>query len=97
MSNSVDKSIRNKRSKMLRTLSVKMRRDFYNKQLGKKHNILFESENKKGFLFGFTENYVRVKTIWDHKLVNKVLSFKLYDISEDGFVNLQKVKKLATV
>ena len=97
MSNSVDKSIRNKRSKMLRTLSVKMRRDFYNKQLGKKHNILFESENKKGFLFGFTENYVRVKTNWDHKLVNKVLSFKLYDISEDGFVNLQKVKKLATV
>jgi len=81
----------------LRTLSTKMRRDFYNKQLGKKHNILFESENKKGFLFGFTENYVRVKTNWDHKLVNKVSRFKLHDISEDGFVSLQKVKKLVII
>ena len=74
-----------------------MRRDFYNKQLGKKHNILFESENKKGFIFGFTENYVRVKTNWDYKLVNKVSSFRLHDICEDGFVILKKLEKLATV
>ena len=51
--NTVPKQIRSKRSKMLRTLSVKIRRDFYSRQLGTKKNILFESENKKGFIMAF--------------------------------------------
>ena len=97
MSNSIDKSIRAKRSKILRTLSVKMRRAFYNKQIGNKHNILFESENKNGYVFGFTENYVRVKTNWNYKLVNTISNHKLIHLGGDGFVNIEKVKKLAIV
>ena len=49
-SNVVPKQIRSKRSKMLRSLSVKMRRNFYSNQLGTKKTVLFESENKKGFI-----------------------------------------------
>ena len=54
-SNVVSKQIRSKRSKILRSFSVKMRRDFYLRQLGTQKNILFESQNKKGFIHGFTE------------------------------------------
>ena len=97
MENSVDKNIRSKRSKILRTLSLKMRRDFYTKQLGNPHNVLFESENKKGFIYGFTENYVRVKTNWSFKLANKITKRRLSKIDDDGHVILEPVQNLVTV
>ena len=95
--NTVPKQIRSKRSKMLRTLSVKIRRDFYSRQLGTKKNILFESENKKGFIHGFSENYVRVKTPWRKDLVDTIVSYNLKEISEDGFVVVENLKKLVTI
>lgn len=97
MENSVDKNIRSKRSKILRTLSLKMRRDFYTKQLGNSHNVLFESENKKGFIYGFTENYVRVKTNWSFKLANTITKRRLSRIDDDGHVILDSVQNLVTV
>ena len=82
----IPKQIRSKRSKILRSLSVKMRRNFYSNQLGTKKSILFESENKKGFIHGFSENYVRVKTPWRKKLVNTIVNYDLKKISKDGIV-----------
>lgn len=96
-SNIVPKQIRSKRSKMLRSLSVKMRRNFYSKQLGSKKSILFESENKKGFIYGFSENYVRVKTPWRKKLVDEIVNYDLKEISDDGSVVLENSKKLIKV
>ena len=95
--NIVPKQIRSKRSKMLRTLSVKIRRDFYSRQLGTKKNILFESKNKKGFIHGFSENYVRVKTPWRKNLVDSIVSYDLKEISDDGFVVAENLKKLVTI
>ena len=95
--NIVPKQIRSKRSKMLRTLSVKIRRDFYSRQLGTKKNILFESENKKGFIHGFSENYVRVKTPWRKNLVDSIVSYDLKEISDDGFVVAENLKKLVII
>ena len=82
----IPKQIRSKRSKILRSLSVIMRRNFYSNQLGTKKSILFESENKKGFIHGFSENYVRVKTPWRKKLVNTIVNYDLKKISKDGIV-----------
>jgi len=82
----VPKNIRNKRSKMLRGLSVKKRRAFYESQLGTERTVLFEGENKKGYIHGFTENYVKVKSPWNPELVNTVHSVKLREIDEDGLV-----------
>lgn len=96
-SNIISKQIRSKRSKMLRSLSVKMRRNFYLKQLGTKKSILFESENKKGFIYGFSENYVRVKTPWRKSLVDKIVNYDLKKISDDGFVILEDSKNLVKV
>jgi len=56
----IPKNVRSKRSKMLRGLSVKKRRAFYESQLGTQHTVLFEGENKEGYIHGFTENYVKV-------------------------------------
>ena len=94
--NVVPKHIRSKRSKMLRSLSVKLKRNFYRSQLESNKNILFESENKKGFIHGFSENYVRVKTPWRKKLVDSIVDCELKEISEDGYVISEVNKKLVT-
>ncbi len=82
----VPKKVRSKRSKMLRGLSVKKRRAFYEGQLGTTRTVLFESENKEGYIHGFTENYVKVKFPWDPSLSNTLQEVKLTEIAEDGLV-----------
>ena len=82
----VPKKTRAKRSKMLRGLSAKMRRSFYESQLGNTLTVLFESENKEGYIHGFTENYVKVKSPWNPELVNTLHKVTLSEIDEDGLV-----------
>jgi len=80
----VPMNVRNKRSKMLRALSVKKKRAFYETQVGKEKTVIFEADQKNGFMHGFTENYVKVKTLWNPDLVNKIKKVKLEKIDEDG-------------
>jgi threonylcarbamoyladenosine tRNA methylthiotransferase MtaB len=87
----VPKKIRAKRSKMLRGLSAKKRRSFYESQLGKTGKVLFENENKEGFINGFTENYVKVKTPWNPELVNTLHTISLTEIDSDGLVRFHFV------
>lgn len=82
----VPMKVRHKRSKMLRGLSAKKRRAFYESQLQKQKTVLFEGENKEGYIHGFTENYVKVKTPWDPALVNTLHSVQLTYIDDDGLV-----------
>ncbi|PCH49898.1 MAG: tRNA (N(6)-L-threonylcarbamoyladenosine(37)-C(2))-methylthiotransferase MtaB, partial [Flavobacteriaceae bacterium] len=77
MDGAISQKTRTKRSKMLRGLSAKKRRAFYESQLGNKLTVLFENENKHGFIQGFTENYVKVKTPWNPELVNTLQQIKL--------------------
>lgn len=89
----VPTNVRAKRSKMLRGLSVKKRRAFYESQLNTKRTVLFESENKEGYIHGFTENYVKVKTPWNPELVNTLHNIKLTKIDEDGIVRFDFVNE----
>ena len=95
MDGEVPKNVRAKRSKMLRGLSVKMRRAYYENQIGSSRIVLFESENKEGYIHGFTENYVKVKTPWNPELVNTLQNVKLTKIDDDGLVRFDFVKELA--
>ncbi|TXD49031.1 tRNA (N(6)-L-threonylcarbamoyladenosine(37)-C(2))-methylthiotransferase MtaB [Polaribacter sp. IC073] len=90
----IPKKVRAKRSKMLRGLSAKKRRAFYESQLGNTLTVLFESENKEGYIHGFTENYVKVKTPWNPELVNTLHEITLTEIDEDGSVRLNFVEEL---
>jgi threonylcarbamoyladenosine tRNA methylthiotransferase MtaB len=96
MEDVIPKKVRTKRSKMLRGLSVKKRRAFYEGQLGNKLTVLFESENKEGYIHGFTENYVKVKTPWNPELVNTLNNITLTEIDEDGIVRFKFVKSEMT-
>ena len=93
MENVVPHNIRAKRSKMLRGLSAKKRRAFYESQLGKILTVLFENENKEGYIHGFTENYVKVKSPWNPELTNTLQTIILKEIDEDGLVRFEFLKE----
>lgn len=82
-------AVRAKRSKMLRGLSAKKRNAFYQSQLGTERTVLFEGENKQGYIHGFTENYIKVKTPWNPELVNTLHRVKLTKIDSDGMVRFE--------
>ena len=93
----VPTKVRKKRSKMLRGLSAKKRRAFYESQLGNTSTVLFEGENKEGYIHGFTENYVKVKAPWDPALVNTLHQIELTSIDEDGMVRFEFVSEKVAV
>ncbi len=93
MEGKVPKSVRSKRSKMLRGLSAKKRRAFYESQLGTVQSVLFEGENKEGYIHGFTRNYVKVKTPWNPALINTTQDVKLKEIDQDGLVRFEFVSE----
>lgn len=89
----VPKNIRTKRSKMLRGLSAKKRRAFYESQIGATRKVLFESENKAGYIHGFTDNYVKVKTPWNPEFVNTLHNIELTKIDDDGLVRFDFINQ----
>ena len=97
LKNIVPKKIRSKRSKLLRSLSVQLKRKFYKTQLGSIKDVLFESENRNGFIYGFSNNYVRVKSNWRNDLADKIISFKLEEIDNDGMVVGKKKSDLKII
>ena len=88
----VEKNKRAERSKMLRILSDKLQRAYYQKYLGSTQTALLEKENKNGFLFGFTDNYIKVKVPFIEELVQKKINLKLLSFDENGIV-LSKIKE----
>ena len=83
---------RKRRNKMLRILSETKTRQFYENQLGQSRPVLFEGENRKGYMYGYTDNYIRVKTFWNPEWANKIKTFSLSTINNDGIVILDVPK-----
>lgn len=88
MSGVVPPAERKKRNKMLRILSEKKKEAFYRSQLGKTLPVLWEHEEKDGMMYGFTENYVRVKKPFDPAFVNQIEQVTLQNTQEDGTVSV---------
>lgn len=79
---------RNERSKMLRILSEKKRRKFYEENLGKTFTVLFEEDVEDGQMHGFTDNYIRVAAKYDPLLINELKQVTLNEINNKGNVEV---------
>ena len=86
MPDSIDMGERKRRSKMLQILSLKKKRAFYESQLGKEFDVLFEAEKEEGDMFGFTSNYIKAKIPYDESLVNQIRKVRLKKIDSEGRV-----------
>ncbi len=94
MANAIPVNIRRERSKQLQILSEKKRRAFYETQMGKTGNVLFEGEENGGVMNGFTENYVKVKIPFNPSLINQTVKVKLLDIAPDNLVNVELLERI---
>ncbi len=86
MEGAVPMKDRSKRSKMLRTLSEKKKRRFYEENIGQTAVVLFEEDVTNGQMHGFTENYVRVTAAYDPLLINELKEVQLTGIDDQGLM-----------
>ncbi|MES2380121.1 MAG: tRNA (N(6)-L-threonylcarbamoyladenosine(37)-C(2))-methylthiotransferase MtaB [Bacteroidota bacterium] len=82
----VPNSERADRSKMLHILSDKKRLAFYNEHVGKTYPVLWEAENDNNIMYGFTSNYIKVKTNYDPMLVNEIIEVEITAIDNEDMV-----------
>jgi len=88
--NIVPKDIRRKRNRMLQILSEKKLHHFYEQHIGTERIVLFESGNKKeGLLYGYTDNYIKVRTELSPELAYQKARVLLKGINTDGTVAIE--------
>ena len=92
----IPKKIRATRSQILRKLSEKKKMNFYKSNINQIRPVLFESKNYDGYIYGYTDNYVRVKTLWSKNLVDNVVDCELINI-DDGIIMNAKVYEKETI
>jgi len=84
LGDAVPMNVRKERSKMLHILSDKKKRLFYEQNVDSIRSVLFENEEDTGIMYGFTENYVKVKAVFDPLKINTFQTVRLTEIDRDG-------------
>ena len=87
MDNKVEKKNISDRSKILRILSSKLQRKFYLKYEHTEQDVLFEKDNKDGYMNGFTKNYIKVQVPYNEDLIKKRSNVLLSKIDENLIMN----------
>ncbi len=85
---------RQKRSKMLRALSEKKKRYFYEQHVDQMQTVLFEDDVEDGHMHGFTENYIRNKAKYDPVLINEMKVVKMARVDARGLMEVEEVEEI---
>ncbi len=85
---------RERRSKMLRGLSEKKRRYFYEQHAGQEGTVIFENDIEDGKMHGFTENYIRVAAKYDPVLINEAKKVRLLHPNERGNMEVEELDEI---
>lgn len=88
----VPQKVRQQRSKMLRSLSHKKKRAFYEQHIGTQGTVLFENDVENGMMHGFTENYIRVTAKYDPLLINELKKVQLTGLNNEGYMEVEEIE-----
>lgn len=91
MDDAIPAAVRQERNKMFRILSEKKKRSFYEENIGSEATVLFETENHNGIIYGYTENYIRIKTKYNPAHANRLVNVVMRDLSGDGMMEIKLV------
>ncbi len=80
MNGHIDVKKKKLRSQILRNLSDKKRQSFYQDNIGKTYNVLFENQDKHGYIYGFTENYIKIRSKYKPNMQNSLKKVKINKI-----------------
>lgn len=93
----VPMEVRRERSKQLHFLSDRKKRQFYTENSGTERTVLFEHEEDEGIMYGFTENYIKVKFPYQQELTNTFQKIRLTEIDRDGIMKCELIENLVTI
>mgnify|MGYP001365200125 CR=1 FL=1 len=83
MENKINPEIKKQRSLELHKLSEQKKIFFYQQNSGRKCDALFESETMNDNIYGYTDNYIRVKTVFDPALENTIKKVQIMNVDTD--------------
>lgn len=85
----VPKQERYERTRQLNILSTKLKRSFYQSQLGSERSVLWEKDNHDGWIQGYSDNYLRVQAPYDDSLSNSISTIKIGNINSEGLLDCE--------
>lgn len=92
MPNPVPMNIRKERNEMLRILSEKKKRYFYEQFVGETRKVLFENTKEAGKMSGFTDNYLKITTAYDPLMINELAQVNLLNVTENTEINIEIIE-----
>jgi len=72
------------RSNLLHYLSKEKKSSFYQQNLGRSAHVLWESNDVTGLIHGYTENYIKTKTLLKPEWINQIMEIRLDQLDDDG-------------
>lgn len=87
----VPKQERYERTRQLNILSTKLKRSFYQSQLGKERSVLWEKDNHDGWIQGYSDNYLRVQAPYNASLCNSISNIKIGNINSEGLLDCELI------
>lgn len=84
MKGKVQSRIATERVERLEELSARLNRSFSEQFLATERDVLFESSDKQGLMYGYTDNYLRVCAPYDTEVINTIRRVKLDEIEPNG-------------
>ncbi len=77
MSGQVAENVKAARVQALEALCDRLHAEFYAANRGRREQVLFESTEKNGKMFGYSRNYIRVERDYDPALVGQIVEVEL--------------------
>ncbi len=91
MPNKVQSRISTERVSRLEELSDRLHKAFAEKYLGSVREVLFESTDRNGLMYGYTDNYLRASAPYDTALINNICAVRLLDFDAEGNITSEIV------
>lgn len=91
MPNKVQSSISTARVARLEELCSRLHNAFATKFLGTEREVLFESTDRNGLMYGYTDNYLRVAAPYQTSKINTICRVKLGSIDANGDISCEIV------
>ena len=91
MPNKVQSRISTERVARLEELSAKLHKSFSERFLGEVREVLFESTDRSGKMYGYTDNYLRVSVPYNTKYINQICKVRLVALDEEGNITSEIV------
>lgn len=91
MPNKVQSRVSTERVARLEELSAKLHKSFSEKFLGQEREVLFESTDRSGRMYGYTDNYLRVSVPYNTEYINQICRVRLVALDSEGNITSEIV------